>query len=448
MENVDTLIYAGWVIPVEPDNTVYSHHAVAIQDGKIVDIVPSDEAAHRFLPRITHRLPTHVLMPGMVNTHTHAAMTLLRGFADDLPLNEWLTQHIWPAEAACVSPEFIIDGTQLAIAEMLRAGVTCFNDMYFFPDTMAEVVEKTGIRATIGLIVLDFPTAWAANADEYLQKAQVVHDKYQDNPLIQFALAPHAPYTVSDEPLIKAKALVDKWQVPMHIHVHETAHEVDEAVKNQGERPLSRLHKLGLVDSSLLNVHATQLEQDEIELLAKQGAHVVHCPESNLKLASGFCPVDKLLKAGVNVALGTDGTASNNDLDMLGEMRTAALLSKGISGNASSVPAHEALRMATLNGAKALGIDDVTGSLEIGKSADIVALDMQTLETMPMYDPISQIVYATSRDKVSDVWVAGEHLLKSRALTRIDIHELMSKVTAWREKVDAAVEAAANQTEK
>ncbi|WP_353570731.1 TRZ/ATZ family hydrolase [Candidatus Albibeggiatoa sp. nov. BB20] len=445
MEKVDTLIYAGWVIPVEPDNTVYSHHAVAIQDGKIVDIVPSDEAAGRFLARMTYRLPTHVLMPGMINTHTHAAMTLFRGFADDLPLNEWLTQHIWPAEAACVSPEFIVDGTQLAIAEMLRAGVTCFNDMYFFPDTMVKVVEKTGVRATIGLIVLDFPTAWAQNADEYLQKAQTVYEQNQDNPLIKFALAPHAPYTVSDEPLSKAKQLADKWQVPIHIHVHETAFEVQDALTNNGERPLARLHKLGLVDSQLLNVHATQLEQDEIELLAKQQAHVVHCPESNLKLASGFCPVDKLLKAGVNVALGTDGTASNNDLDMLGEMRTAALLSKGISGDASSIPARQALRMATLNGAKALGVDDVTGSLEVGKSADIVALDMQTIETMPMYDPISQIVYATSRDKVTDVWVAGEHLLKSRALTRIDIHELMAKVTAWRKKVEIAVAEAANQ---
>jgi len=328
---------------------------------------------------------------------------------------------------------------------MLRAGVTCFNDMYFFPDKMAEEVAKTGIRATIGLIVLDFPTAWAQNADEYLQKAQTVYDQYQDNPLIKFALAPHAPYTVSDEPLSQAKELAGKWQVPIHIHVHETIFEVVDAVKNNGERPLARLHKLGLVNSQLLNVHATQLEQDEIELLAEQQAHVVHCPESNLKLASGFCPVDKLLKAGVNVALGTDGAASNNDLDMLGEMRTAALLSKGITGDASSVPAHQALRMATLNGAKALGIDDVTGSLEIGKSADIVALDMQTLETMPMYDPISQIVYATSRDKVTDVWVAGEHLLKSRALTRIDIHELMAKVTAWRKKVEIAVSEAANK---
>lgn len=445
MEQVDTLIYAGWVIPVEPADTVYSHHAVAIQNGKIIDILPSNEAAHRFLPRITHRLSTHVLMPGLINTHTHAAMTLLRGFADDLPLNEWLTQHIWPAETTCVSPEFIIDGTQLAIAEMLRAGITCFNDMYFFPDTMAEVIAKTGIRATIGLIVLDFPTKWAGNADEYLQKAQIVYDQYQDNPLIKFALAPHAPYTVSDQPLSQVKTLADKWQIPVHIHVHETAQEIDDAMKNHGERPLTRLHKLGLLDAKLLAVHATQLNQNEIDLLAQQGAHVVHCPESNLKLASGFCPVDKLLKAGVNVALGTDGAASNNDLDMLGEMRTAALLSKGITGDASSLPAHQALRMATLNGAKALGIDNMTGSLKIGKSADIVALDMQTLETMPMYDPISQIVYATSRDKVTDVWITGEHLLKSRALTRIDIHELMSKVTAWREKVDNAV-SAANQS--
>ncbi len=435
MQSIDTLIFASWIIPVEPAGVIYEHHAVAVHEGQILAIVPSDQAVRQFSASITYRLPNHVLIPGLINAHTHAAMTLLRGFADDMPLHEWLTNWIWPAEQAWVSESFVADGTRLAVAEMLRGGVTCFNDMYFFPETMANVASKAGIRSVAGLIVIDFPTTYAQNADEYLQKAQAMYEQFKDHPLVHLAFAPHAPYTVSDAPLEKIKTLSEDWQIPIHIHAHETAKEVEDAVALLGERPLSRLNKLGLLSPRLLGVHMTQLRNEEIDLLAEKGVNIAYCPESNMKLGSGFCPVHKLTAAGVNVALGTDGSASNNDLDMLAEMRIAALLAKGLSKDASIIPASEALQMATLNGAKALGIDHITGSLVPGKAADIVAIDMQELETQPMYNPLSHLIYAVGRDKVSDVWVAGKHLLKSRVLISLDLHEIKASTTAWRNKI-------------
>ncbi len=435
MQHLDTLIYAGWIIPVEPENVVYEQHAIAIQNGKIVAVLPSSEAVRQFSARITHRLTTHLLIPGLINTHTHAAMNLLRGFADDMPLNEWLKEHIWPVEQAHVDREFVADGTRLALAEMLRGGITCFNDMYFFPDVVGEIADQVGIRATLGLILIDLPTIWAKDAEEYLNKGKEVHKTFQNHPLIQTALAPHALYSVSDASLKPAQAMAEEFELPIHIHLHETAGEVEEAVEKQGERPLTRLERLGLLSPRLMGVHMTQINNEEINLLANHGVNVIHCPESNLKLASGWCPIPKLLKAGVNVALGTDGAASNDDLDILGEMRTAALLAKGFSKDASSVPAATALRMATLNGAKALGIDHLTGSFVPGKSADIVAIDMIDIETQPIYNPLSQLVYAVGRDKVTDVWVAGKHLLKSRTLTSLDIHDIKAKTYLWRDKI-------------
>ncbi|OQY57124.1 MAG: TRZ/ATZ family hydrolase [Candidatus Parabeggiatoa sp. nov. 2] len=435
MQHLDILIYAGWIIPVEPENVVYEQHALAIQDGKIVAVLPSSEAVRYFSARITHRLTTHMLIPGLINAHTHAAMTLLRGFADDMPLQEWLNERIWPAEQAHVNREFVADGTRLAIAEMLRGGVTGFNDMYFFPDVVGEIADQVGIRATLGLILIDFPTAWAKDADEYLKKGQALHETFREHPLIQTALAPHSPYSVSDASLKSAQAMAEELDIPIHIHIHETAGEVEDAVEKQGERPMTRLEKLGLLSSRLIGVHLTQLKNEEINLLANHGASVIHCPESNLKLASGWCPVPKLLRAGVNVALGTDSAASNDDLDMLGEMRTAALLAKIFSKDATTLPAATALRMATLNGAKALGIDHMTGSLVPGKSADIVAIDMVDIETQPIYNPLSQLIYTVGRDKVSDVWVAGKHLLKSRTLTSLDIHDIKAKTYLWRDKI-------------
>lgn len=435
MQAIDSLIHARWIVPVEPDATVYEQHSLAVNEGRILEILPVQQARDTYSAAVEHDLDQHLLIPGLVNAHTHAAMTLLRGIADDLPLEEWLSRHIWPAESRWVNEDFVHDGTQLAIAEMLRSGTTCFNDMYFFPDVTARVAAHSGIRACVGMIVLDIPTVWAQDADEYISKGLAVHDRYRGDPLIRTLFAPHAPYTVSDKPLEHIRVLADELDIGIHMHVHETADEIDKAVELTGKRPLARLQDLGIASPELLAVHMTRLTTDEISQYAASGGHIVHCPESNMKLASGLAPVAELSRAGVNVALGTDGAASNNDLDMLGEMRSAALLGKAVSGDASALPAAAVLRMATLNGAQALGLGEQTGSLTPGKWADLTAINMDTLETRPLYDPVSQLVYACSREQVTDVWVAGQHLLKERRLTTLDANEILERAHAWQEKI-------------
>jgi 5-methylthioadenosine/S-adenosylhomocysteine deaminase len=362
-------------------------------------------------------------------------MSLLRGLADDLPLMVWLNEHIWPAEQRWISEEFVADGTRLAAAEMLRGGVTCFNDMYFFPDITARVSAEAGIRAVVGLIMIDFPSAWAANHDEYLHRGVEVHDRYRNHNLINTAFAPHAPYSVSDAPLERIRTLADELNIPIHMHLHETRDEIIQGLEQHGKRPMERLQDLGLLSPSLVAVHMTQLQEEEVGLFARSGAHVVHCPESNLKLASGFCPVSQLLDAGINVALGTDGAASNNDLNMFSEMRTAALLAKGVANNASALPAASALRMATINGARALGIGDETGSLETGKSADMVAVNLGSLETQPVFNPVSQLVYSTGRDKVSEVWIAGRQVVKDGELTTLNAAEISKNAEEWGRRI-------------
>ncbi len=435
METIDTLIHARWIIPVEPAGVVHEQHSLAVHNGRIAALLPRAEAQRRYQAEHNIELGEHALIPGLINAHTHAAMSLFRGLADDMPLMEWLNDHIWPAEGTWVNPEFVRDGTELAVAEMLRGGTTCFNDMYFFPDETANVAATAGMRAVVGMILIDFPTAWAGNADEYVHKGLQVHDDYRHHPLVRTAFAPHAPYSVSDAPLQRVRMLADELDVPIHMHVHETASEVAQAHSQHGHRPLARLQQLGLVTPRLLGVHMTQLSSEEIEAYARAGAHVVHCPESNLKLASGFCPLHKLLSAGINVALGTDGAASNNDLDMFSEMRTAALLAKAVAEDASAVPAATALQMATLNGARALGLEEETGSLVVGKAADITAVHLGGLDTQPLYHPISQLVYASGRDKVSDVWVAGKHVVNDGALTTLDTSALLAKAQAWQQKI-------------
>ncbi len=431
---IDTLISAKWVIPVEPHGVVHPDYAIAIHDGRIIDLLPAKEAA-RYQPSTRIDLPGHALLPGLINAHGHAAMSLMRGIADDLPLMDWLTQHIWPAEQKFVNAEFVYDGSLLACAEMLRGGTTCFNDMYFFPEETARAAEYAGMRAVVGLIVINFPSAWAQDADEYISKGIDLHDRLRNNPLITTAFAPHAPYTVADAPLERLRTLAEELDIPIHIHVHETAHEVAESEKELRLRPLARLEGLGLLNPHLVSVHMTQLTDNEIAHYASSGAHVVHCPESNLKLASGFCPLHKLLKAEVNVALGTDGAASNNDLDMFGEMRSAALLAKAVANDASAVPAEDVLRMATLNGARALGLEQEIGSLEPGKAADLIAVDLSGIETEPVYHPVSQLVYATGRERVTDVWVAGKHVLKGRELTTLDTAAILDKARQWQHKL-------------
>ncbi|MDD5578789.1 MAG: TRZ/ATZ family hydrolase [Methylobacter sp.] len=432
---VDTLIHARWIIPVEPESVTLEHHTLVIDDGRIIDLLPTSLARQKYQGSVMENLENHALLPGLINSHTHAAMTLMRGIADDLHLMDWLQNHIWPLEQKWMTEAFVRDGTDLAIAEMIMGGTTCFNDMYFYPEITAGQAIQQGIRATVGLIVIDFPTVWAQNSEEYIEKGLALHDQLRHQPLISAAFAPHAPYTVSDEPLQKIRTLADELELPVHMHLHETLHEVEEAQKKNGRRPLHRLHELGLINPSFMAVHMTQLTDDEITLFAQSGAHIVHCPESNLKLASGFCPVARCLAAGINVALGTDGAASNNDLDMFGEMRTAALLGKAVVADASAVPAMTALRMATINGARALGLDNEIGSLSIGKSADVIAIDLSCLETQPLYCPISQIVYAASRQQVTDVWIAGKRLLKQRQLTTINLGDLKLKIAEWRERL-------------
>lgn len=435
MMTVDLLVAPRWLVPIEPAGAVLENHVLVVDAGRIVDLLPTDQASARYHARETLTLDTHAVLPGLVNTHSHAAMSLLRGIADDLPLMEWLENHIWPAEGVHAGPEFCEDGARLAFAEMIRGGITCVNDMYFFPDATVRAAREAGLRLVVGLIVLDFPTAWAQNADEYLHKGLALHDELKNDPLIRTIFAPHAPYTVSDEPLRKVRQYADELGIGIHMHVHETAGEVDMAVQASGVRPLQRLQELSLLGPDFIAVHMTQLTDDEIAQIAQLGVHVAHCPESNLKLASGFCPVHKLRNAGINVALGTDGAASNNDLDLFGEMRTAALLAKGVAGDARALPAHEALRAATLAGAQALGLDGEIGTLATGKSADFIAVDLGGLAAQPVYSVLSQLVYASGRDQVTHTFVAGRALLRDGRLTTLDESAILAKAADWRTRI-------------
>jgi len=435
MSKIDTLVCARWVVPVEGHDRILAHHAVAIHRGIIEEVLPIEAAREKYQAAEIIELGQHVLLPGLINTHTHAAMNLMRGIANDMPLMPWLTDHIWPIESQFMSPEFVADGTDLAMAEMLRGGTTCFNDMYFFPDVVADRVEETGMRATVGMIVIDFPTVWAANASEYLEKGMALRDAWRGHDRITTVFAPHAPYTVSDEPLAKIRTYADEMDLRVHMHVHETAFEVADALDKHGERPLTRLKNMGLLTPNFLAVHMTQLNAEEIETCAAHGVHVLHSPESNLKLASGLCPVQRLIDAGVNVALGTDGVASNNDLDMIGEMRTAAFIGKIAADDASAVSADTVLAMATLNGAKALGIDHIAGSITPGKAADLCAVDLSAIETQPVFDPIAAVVYNASREQVTDTWVAGRRLLADRRLTTLDEADILARATQWQARL-------------
>ncbi|MBP9871594.1 MAG: TRZ/ATZ family hydrolase [Nitrosomonas sp.] len=432
---IDALIEAKWIIPVEPAEVVLSQHAIAIDNGIIQAILPQSEAKYRYSPQETLSLNDHALIPGLVNLHTHAAMTLMRGFADDLPLMEWLNQHIWPIEHQLVDAQFVLDGTQLACAEMIKGGTTCFNDMYFFPESSAEAVILSGMRATIGMIVIDFPTNYAGDADDYLAKGLELRDKYHQHPLLSFCFAPHAPYTVSDQTFTNLLTYAEQLNTPIHTHLHETRDEIRINLESHGVRPIERMLQLGLLGPNLIAVHMVHLNEHEIKLVHQYGCHVAHCPSSNMKLASGFAPIASLLEQGINVGLGTDGAASNNRLDMFEEMRQAALLAKAVSGKADALPAHQALRMATLNGANALGLGEITGSLAIGKAADITAVDFSDLNLAPCYDPVSHLIYTASREQVSHVWVNGRMLLQDKELTTLNKFELQYRTAFWQERI-------------
>jgi len=428
---VDLLIDARWVIPIAPAHQVLEDHAVVIAQGGIVDLLPATQARSNYNARQSIRLESHVLLPGLINLHTHAAMSLMRGLADDLPLMEWLNQHIWPAETRHVTADFVYDGTRLACAEMLKGGITCFNDMYFYPEETARAAVDAGMRAAVGIICIEFPTRYAVDAQDYLRKGLAARDRYLSEPLLSFCLAPHAPYTVSDRSLEQIVTYANELDLPIHIHLHETEDEIKESLTRYGMRPVERLRRLGLICSNLIAVHAVHLNHEEIDLLAHYGASVAHCPSSNLKLASGIAPVARFVERNLNTGLGTDGAASNNRLDLLEEMRLAALLAKAQSTCANSVPAHTALHMATLGAAKALGLDHRLGSIEVGKLADLCAIDFTDLALAPVYHPASHVVYAASRNHVSHVWIEGQMKLDQGQLTGIDEERLRANARAW-----------------
>src|SRR6267142_2572980 len=441
MQAVDLLISARWVIPVEPAGAVLDDHSIAVAAGRIVAVLPQAEAEGRYQAREHLRLDRHALIPGLVNLHTHAAMTLLRGLADDLPLMAWLKDHIWPAESRHVSPEFVYDGTLLACAEMLRGGVTCFNEMYFFPEAAARAALDAGMRAALGIIAFEFPTAYAADADDYIAKGLAARDALKEEPLLSFCMAPHAPYTVSDKTFAKIVTIAEELDLPIHTHLHETQQEIEESLTRYKARPLERLRALGMLGPRLIAAHAVHVTDQEIGMLAHQGASIAHCPSSNLKLASGFAPVAAMLARGVNVGIGTDGAASNNRLDLLEETRIAALLAKAVANDAQALPAHQALAAATLHGARALGLEAAIGSIVPGKYADLSAIAFEEPELAPCYDPVSHLVYAAGRAQVSHVWVAGRIRVEQGKLVGFENRSLKNRVLLWQNKLAAETKA-------
>jgi len=435
-ERADLLIHARWIVPVEPADLVLEQHSIAIKDGRILALLPQQQARQHYLAAKEVELPDHVLIPGLVNLHTHAAMNLLRGYADDLPLMRWLQEAIWPAESKYVSSAFVRDGTLLAAAEMLKGGITTCNDMYFYPDAAAEAFDAAGMRAVVGMTITEFPTPYASDADDYLRKGLSARDRWRDHPRLSFSLAPHAPYTVADATLERVTSLAGELEAPIHIHVQETAGEVRDSLATHGLRPLARLEKLGILGPESTAVHSVHLDDSDIERLARLHCNVAHCPTSNLKLASGIAPVAQLLAAGVNIGLGTDGAASNNRLDVFQEMRLAALLAKASSGDAAILPAHQALRMATLNGARALRLDDRIGSMLPGKRADLCAIALNDLNTRPCFDPVSHLVYVAGREQVSHVWIDGEARVdQGSTLLQISDIELLRLSAVWQTKL-------------
>lgn len=424
-----------WVVPVVPEGAVLTATAVVVEGERIRALIPQSELSEKFPDCEPVALPGRALIPGLINMHTHSAMALFRGLADDLPLMRWLDEHIWPAERQWVGPKFVRDGSELAVAEMLKGGTTCFNDNYFFPDVTAEVALRAGMRAVVGIPLIRFPTAWAGSEDEYFRRGLEVHQRFVGEALVATSFAPHAPYTVTDQSFRRLAVLAEELDIPVHLHLLEAAGEIEASREEFGLHPLDRLEQLGLLGPRLLAVHMTQVAAADIERLARNGVHVLHCPNSNLKLASGICPVAALDTAGVNVCIGTDSAASNNQVDLFGEMRTAALLAKGYSGDPEAVPAARALSMVTLHGARALGQEDTIGSIEVGKQADLVAVSLDGIETRPVHNVVSQLVYAVSRSQVTDVWIAGRPVVCNRELKTLDEAEICDRARRWQQKL-------------
>mmetsp|Transcript_37978 Transcript_37978/g.80421 ORF Transcript_37978/g.80421 Transcript_37978/m.80421 type:complete len:542 (+) Transcript_37978:136-1761(+) len=463
---VDEVVSASWVITVETDGAL-PNHSVVVDAGKILDILPIDEAEKKYKGKKTSMLKDAALMPGFVNAHTHSTMVFLRGVTDDIALREWLEKTVWPLEFKLCDEKFVREGAELAILEMIQGGVTTFNDMYWFPEAVCQAVEKTGIRAAIGMIAIEFPFGgYGSGPDEYLAKGEKLAEQYKESERLSFTVSLHAPYTCSDATITKGGALSEKLKVPLHIHLHEMQEEVEASKAGNKESqschmsselcsPVENLKRLGLLNERLIAVHMNWLTPQEIKSTAEGGASVVHCPSSNLKLASGFCEVASLIEAGINVAIGTDGASSNNTLDVMAEMKLAAILAKGVSKNAVAVPAQTALRMATLNGAKALGLGDKIGSLAVGKEADMIAVQFNGPAVWPApnsgnalegFDPVTHIVYSSTRDQVSDVWVQGKRLMKNRKVTTISVPKVRKSANKWASEISKALKEMRSET--
>jgi 5-methylthioadenosine/S-adenosylhomocysteine deaminase len=434
MEHVDTLITARWIIPIEPSGVVLERHALAIRQGRIVAIEPEQEALLRFSARERIERPQHALIPGLVNAHTHAAMTLLRGAAEGSSLGRWLTVQIEPLERRWMDAEYVRDGTELAIADMLTSGTTCFGDVHQFPEVVAQVASAARIRASVGLPVMDAPTLWSGSADECFEKGLNLHDEYRSDPLITTAFAPSSPSSLSDATLMRVRRGADELEMPIIMNVNESRSDA----ASPSERTIARLDRLGFLSPLLAAVHLVHADEDELDAAAQGGIHVIHCPQSNLKLGNGIAPIPSMMTRGMNIALGTNGAASNNDLSLLDEMRTAALLASGSSRHLEasvSLTAHDWLRAATMGSARALGLGECIGSLEPGKWADVCCVDLARAHTQPVYDPAAHLVYAVSRDQVSDVWVAGRALVSAGILVHLDIADILDRARRWQERI-------------
>lgn len=407
MQHADTIIEARCVLPIAPKGVILENHSIIIRDGRIAAVLPNADARLQYESDDVVTLPDSLVMPGFVNLHSHAAMNLVRGLGADLPLMDWLTTKIWPAEGKLMSPDFVREGAYIAGLEMAASGITTTSDHYFFPLDAAHGLRDAGLRCATSAFVIGFPSAWAKNDAEYLRRAEETLEACQNNPFLRATVAPHAPYTVSDDALKACAELSVKYDAPIHMHVHETAVEVADSLRDHGVRPLERLERLGLVTDKLIAVHAVHLNDEDIDRLARAGASACHCPCSNLKLASGFSPVAKLLERGVNLGIGTDGAASNDKLDMLGETRLAAMLAKAVAGNTTAATVFDMLEAATLGGARALHWDDKIGSVEAGKEADLIAVKLSSVQSIPVQDPAAQLLYAAGRENITHTWVSG-----------------------------------------
>ena len=433
--HVSKIISPTWVVTADVQQPLLREHSVVVDGEKIVDVLPTSEVAQHYTSEQVISLKGQVLMPGLVNLHSHAPMAMLRGFADDLPLMTWLNDYVWPAEATLLNHHFVYESSLLSCAEMLQGGITTFNDMYFFPKATAEAVNKTGIRANLGLVVIEFPSVYADDADSYLSKGFEAHDSWRENSRITTSLAPHAPYTVSNKTFEKIVTFAEQLDLTIHTHLHETIGEIQDSDKEYGKRPLARMHDLGVLSPRLIAAHAVHLDDEERELLSQYGCHVAHCPASNAKLGSGLADIAKAMEVGLNVGLGTDGVASNNRTDLFADMRLAAMLAKANAQNAEVLTAQQVIEMATINGANALGLGDKIGSIRIGKQADLVSVNVSDLSIAPCYDPIAHLVYACGREQVTNTWVAGDLRYSDGVFSNIELDELASIVQRWQPNI-------------